>query len=68
MKLLLLLLVDGIVSSVNVNVSKIAITTVATTAAGGSGVSVRIRDVSVIALDLLIDGVLLVRLLLMLGG
>lgn len=41
-KLLLLLLVDGIVSSVNVNMSEIAIATVATAAAGGSGVSVRI--------------------------
>lgn len=38
----LLLLVDGIVSSVNVNMSEIAIATVATAAAGGSGVSVRI--------------------------
>lgn len=37
-QLLLLLLVDGIVSSVNVNMSEIAIATVATAAAGGSGV------------------------------
>lgn len=39
---LLLLLVDGIVSSVYVNMSEIAIATMATTAASGSGVSVRI--------------------------
>lgn len=68
----LLLLVDGIVSGVNVNVSEIAIASVATVAAGSRCVSVRIRDVSVIALDLLIDGVLLggllMRLLLLMLG
>lgn len=57
---LVLLFVDGVVSGVNVNVSEIAIATVATAAAiGCSGVGVRVGEVSVIALDLLIDGVLL---------
>lgn len=57
---LVLLFVDGVVSGVNVNVSEIAIATVATAAAVCcSGVGVRIGEVSVIALDLLIDGVLL---------
>lgn len=58
---LMLLFVDGVVSGVNVNVSEIAIAAVATAAAVCC--SVRVGHVSVIALDLLIDRVLLVRLL-----
>lgn len=58
---LVLLLVNCVVSGVNVNVSEIAIATVAAIAAvGRSCVSIRVRDVSIVALDLLIDGVLLV--------
>lgn len=68
-----LLFVNGVVSGVNVNVSEIAIASVATAAAVGcAGGSIRIGDVSIVALDLLIDGVLLGGLLKMgllrLGG
>lgn len=55
---LVLLFVDGVVSGVNVNVSEIAIATVAAAATVCCGV--RVGHVSIIALDLLIDRVLLV--------
>lgn len=55
---LVLLFVDGVVSGVNVNVSEIAIATV--TAAATVCCGIRVGHVSIIALDLLIDRVLLV--------